>query len=321
MQLVDPPKPATLAEYTATLDRVIGILRGNPGLLAVWQIGSIGTPGISDLDLVALFSDDAHFPGDIRTGLEPRDRYFILHSAFGIGLKDWNNALQYSFFHNYKLLWGEAPAHPARTLSGADQAILKRQIALEYLLRILASLTAEITYGIVRLRNLFLHAKAMLYDCEYLGITGGDFPQAVSALVDLRSRWFDRTPSTAELRSCISALHQSMAAELDRQLRQTPICFPARPHYRISRNMAFVPDTKFEIRHRGVRLPSALAVLGRSYFNFQHRLNRFEFSVPIRTHDFPEVITRTFEVRDALEQTRKRQFPSFLTLTSGYNFL
>lgn len=78
------------AEYLAKLQRI-------PSLRAVWRFGSVGVPGISDLDYMVVLEDDALYalsPDMItRQDLSPTSRYIIFHEPFVVNqdlLVAWN---------------------------------------------------------------------------------------------------------------------------------------------------------------------------------------------------------------------------------------
>lgn len=320
MRFVDFPKAVSATDYSDATQRLQQVLQSIPGIVAAWQIGSVGSPGISDLDFVILFEDDARYLLDVRTSLPDCDRYLLIHTPFAATTSTWEEARAFSLLHNYRPLLGTPPRDPKPLLDDHQLAILRRQIALEYLLRIFASLTCEITYGILRVRNLLLHAKAMLYDCEYLGVPNGRLAHALAPIIQLRSSWFSELPPPTVLKELVRSLHQELASELAAQLASAPLFVPPRANYRFARNMVLENHPSFQVLHSGFPLPSALAGLGRPYFNLQHRLNSFRFRTPLQTHSTPPPLERLHAVRQSLLATMRRQFPTFIPLTSGLAF-
>lgn len=319
MVLVDLPRRTESAAYEEALGRLTRRLAAHPGIRAVWQVGSVSAPGISDLDVVAVFEPDASYPEDPLKDLPPIDRYVFVHAPYAVTTEHWDEAARLTFFHNYRLLWGAGDMGKLEPLPAEARAQLQRQVALEYLAQIFVSLSVEQTYGIVKVRNLFLHAKAMLYDCEFLGIERGPFRDAVDGLVRLRMDWFVNRPSLASVRAGILTLHRELGRQLADSLSQAAMYLPARPDHRLARHVRLVSDAKFEVKHSGWVLPALLGRLGRRYFNAQHRLNRFEFHLPFRTDTPPEVIANAFELRKRMQTINRARFPRFMTLASSLN--
>lgn len=78
------PLPYTPSDYEQVKDKVVGAFKINSSLGSIYQIGTISTPGISDLDLILIFDNDVRkvdyssFYGQ----LDNRDRYILMHSPF-----------------------------------------------------------------------------------------------------------------------------------------------------------------------------------------------------------------------------------------------
>ena len=67
LTFIDYPKFVPRAEYDKAIDRMVEKLKKIQGIVSVYQIGSINDPGISDIDLVAVFEDK------ISCNIDPRD--------------------------------------------------------------------------------------------------------------------------------------------------------------------------------------------------------------------------------------------------------
>jgi hypothetical protein len=285
---------------------------GYPGVICVQQLGHVNTPGISDIDMLVVFDESARFECDPLEGLSRTDRYLFVHSLFAVSEEDYAEAAGHTFFHNVQVRWGVVPDAQPAPLSAGDQKLLKRQIALEYLVRIFISLTVEITYRVVKLRNLFLHAKAMLYDCEFLGVSSGPFYEGLTKIVQRRNQWFERGQDSS-LAGEIAFFHEQFCQFLSGQLQESGFFLPARDEYRVGRHVRLVNSTRLNVRHRGLVLPAALTRLGgRRGFNLQHRFNEFELALPFRTSGLPGVIQRTFALLDRMESKHRLRFPHFI---------
>jgi hypothetical protein len=322
MIFIDLPKYFPIELYQRSIDSMISRLRKEDGILSIYQIGHISTPGISDIDLVAVFADSARCRTDPRAALSSEDHYLFMHDLYGVCLTDFTDGQKYSFFHNYNHLWGEKGRRGVHELSNEDEITLKRQIALEYLVKMYISMTVEKTYGIVKLRSLFLQVKGLLYDCEFLGITSGPLYDAVRTLIARREAWFDTRPSLEDIALKFYALYDELTRFLSNVMCKAALCLPQRQAYHISRNICLIPADHFDSNHRGFTLPTILAKLGgRKYFNFQNRFNRFEFKLPLVSETIPTIITTQFAWQSRMKETNHNSFPHFMPLSSSLHLL
>jgi hypothetical protein len=314
MVFMDQPRFVGPQAYSDAIERMCRRFAKVPGLVSIFQIGHVSTPGISDIDLLFVFEDDTSFRENPLTGLSRLDRYLFVHSPFAVGMANYEEAMRFTFFHNYRLLHGRAPIAKVTPLSAEQEECLKRQIALEYLVRIFVSLSVEIKYGVLKLRNFFLHAKALLYDCEFLKSENGLFPSALRRIVGIRNQWFD---NPKRLLLDVHSFHQEFLRFLSAQLEMHEFYLPAREHYRLAGHLRLTPATRLCIRHHGTVLPPAFVGLGRRCFNLQHRFNRFEFGLPFRTTGCPPILEQVFKSRDEIETAGRMRFPHFLSLASN----
>lgn len=81
----DFPRRRDTAEYSTAVSQYAERLGGQPGVVGVFQIGSVSAPGVSDLDLVVLLEDEGPVPGpallDI-VSLNAETRYLFMHRPF-----------------------------------------------------------------------------------------------------------------------------------------------------------------------------------------------------------------------------------------------
>ena len=280
MKLVDFPHYVAVERYDAIRDSVISRLLEQAGISAVFQVGSVGTPGISDIDLMVLFDEGVRCAFNALTGLDKEARYLFNHNPFGTSRERFDGVDRFTFFHNYKLLWGDEPSHDARLTDEGLISILKAQTALEYLLKMYTHMTVERTYGIIKVRGLLLHIKALMYDLEFLGVTSGPVHDALRQIIDWRNNWFEAQPSKMELLDWHRRFYELLHGFLLEQFYRNSFYLPF-GQVRLSMNMTLRKAKCFSSQHGGFTLPSVFGFLGRKYFNIQHRWNRFDFDVPM----------------------------------------
>lgn len=322
MTLIEFPIKVLVEEYESTVQRMVEKLAAVSGVRCIYQIGHVSTPGISDLDLLVVFDSAAHYADDPRLALGSTARYLFAHNLFGVTQGDFAEARGLSFFHNYQVRWGVPEITPELPpLSAEEQVVLKRQVALEYMLRIYLSLFVELTYGIIKVRNLLLHAKALLYDCEFLDIGDGEFRAAASRIVGHRNMWFTSRATGRELARDADKLCQSLGETLAVLLKQHSFFLPGcyRQGGSLARHITLQPGLEFGVSHRGLTLPAAVAAVSRKYVNFLHRLNRFAVVLPYNSGLVPPVIQRAFDLRVRLNAANRQVCPQFMPLCTGFN--
>lgn len=318
MTLIDLPQRVSAEKYDQAIQRMCAAMAHRTGLIALFQIGHVSTPGISDLDVLAVFADDALDRSDPRDELPPDDRYLFTHSLFCVTARHYARARTLTFFHNYHPLWGTPPGlGDTPRLVKVEEELLKRQLALEYLVRIFVSLTVERTYGILKVRGLFLQVKALRYDCEFLGLTDHPFCQSVESIVHHREAFFTTGLDRHRLVSDVEGFYGSLHATLAQLLANDSLFLPSLPVHRLSRNLRLIRAPHLEVVHDGCPLPGWLGFLGRPYFNVQHRWNRFEFHVPFRTEAPSPPVAAAFALREELQNVNRARFPSYLALASS----
>ena len=77
MIITDYPKFVNLDEYNSLITKIVDSLSKNNIVKSIYQIGHIGTLGISDIDLVIIFENDKKTNHNPRENLSKNDRYLI----------------------------------------------------------------------------------------------------------------------------------------------------------------------------------------------------------------------------------------------------
>jgi hypothetical protein len=313
---IEHPTPVGRPAYEDAVRRMQERLVTQPGLKAVYQIGGVSTPGVSDIDMVVVFDDEATCPLDPLADLSADDRYLFIHSLYGSGASHFRAAQRHSFFHNYKLLWGTDLLDPAAVPAGEAEARLKAQVALEYLLKMYISLVMQRVYHVFKVRSFFLHVKAIQYDLDFLGVDAGALYDLTQQFIRWRASWFDERPAPRELNTGLEAFFEALQGFLRAQLGRHHFYLPERRRYRLARCMWLEPGPDLGFRHEGTALPAVFSRLGSLYYKLQNRLNRFYFTCPVHD-DMPEVLAQRFALIDDMKRHNRRHLPHFETLSSS----
>jgi hypothetical protein len=322
IQFIDLPMPVPMATYQEAIERMTNdVLMRLPGIRAVYQIGSVSTPGISDVDMVALFSPGARCDVDPRADHSGTDRYLYTHHLYGAAVDQVPGILQHSAFHNYRYLAGEhLPALDAAA-SGADNddQTLKTQVAIEFLVRMYVNMAQRLAYRIVKLRGFLLQVKAIRYDLEFLGIGDGRLARITDRFIAVRNEWFTRPLASSELGELVLEFQAALDEFLRALLLSTPFYLPGDRAYPLAPGQTLWPRAPLAWRRRGLRLPAAPGRISPRWINLQNRLNRFEFDVPARTSGLPPGLARRFELIGSWREYNRRCLPNFAILSSSLN--
>ncbi len=318
MHLTDIPIYHNLASYKSIVKKVVTTLSNEPTVLSIYQIGGINDLGISDLDFLVVVKEGERLDCDVRSIMSDNEQYILTHGLYGASEKWFNKAQKYSFFHNYKCLYGKEYEITNIKEDTPDRIELKRQIALEYLVKMLISTSIEKKYNILRVRGFLLHVKALLYDLEFLNISKGECYEHILQLIEWRNNWFSNKLSIKSINDFYKSFYSVFFDFLVDLFSKMKLFLPDELGGRIKiyRNIDLVRSAKLNVNHSGIVLPSILCFLGKKYFNLQHRINRFEFSVPCSSEK-NEVLEKRYNELVKMSLYNKEYMPAYMPMSSS----
>jgi hypothetical protein len=279
-QVINPPKKKEKRFYTEGLQAVSDALRQVPGIVALFQLGGTDSPGISDIDLLAVFEDSARVDYDAPKLLASVDRYLFTHNISGISRSDFLRTGGFDIWYRARRLWGEdlSPEKTVRSL--AEEEAIRRQTALEFLVENYIDLTIQRKYGVLKLRSTLQHIKAIRLDLELLGITSGPVYEMVQQVRRWLGRWVENPIGQVDLWKWTKSFYVELEALVAGELRKTPLFIPPEANLKFSRNITLKRGESLGHRFSGVSLPPHLIGVNRRLFNVNTRLNAFVFDVP-----------------------------------------
>jgi hypothetical protein len=316
MKLTGFPRPVARDAYAQAIENVVHGLSAQPAVQAIYQVGGIRSPGISDIDLLVVFRDDADCTFDPLATLSATGRYLFPHSQFGVPARSFSGAVRFGFFHDYRLLWGQPPPVGDGALGPEDLAVANRQAGVEYLLKMYLSMCIERCYGIARVRNLLLLGRALRYDLEYVGAAGGPLDELVEKVIGWREAWFENPPAARAIVAWHGAALQELGKLLQALLEKQAVFAPQWADLKIARNQELLPGARLKFNHRGITLPAMFGGLGRKYFNLQHRFNAFTWELPI-TREGPAVLFERHDFVSAATSYNQEHLPHFISTPSA----
>jgi hypothetical protein len=314
-RIIDYPHFVAEAQYHSILDEMVKRLAKLPEIFTVYQIGGISSPGISDLDLIVIFRDGVSVTQDFLHDLSMDERYLFIHNLYGISHHDFKEAENFTFFNNFTLLYGRDVRSDIK-LPHKETEILKRQIAIEYLIKMGINIYLQKSYQALRIRDILLHVKALQYDLDFLGINSGRLPELVSQIIDWRKYWFEYQPSKNDIIKWWKQFHEEFDFFFQTVFLSHKFCLPKKTNYRVAKCITLSgSDEKISFTRNGFLLPYFLSLFGKRYFKLQNRFNTFLFHIPITTENIPEILEKKFTFERKHFEHNSKFLPNFYTLT------
>ena len=259
IKFVDFPFFYSKNVYEEVINKQVRFLKKNKDIKSIFQIGGINTPGVSDIDLVVVFRDNTNYPFNPRKNFDIIENYLFTHNPFGISESDFKRSQDYSFFHNYKLLHG-VELNVKNNLDGAMQKELKVQIALEYFLRMYINLVMQKEYQVIKIRSLFLHLKALLYDFEFMDIEDSIILNLIKDGISLRENWF-KDENTQLVEKWFYDFYEDYEKFIE-HLFDSYILHSNQKSFYTSKTVKVIKNNKLYYKRSGIKIPYLPTKLG-----------------------------------------------------------
>jgi hypothetical protein len=314
ISLIDYPHFVTKFAYEHALSAMIERLIQLPQTVSVYKMGSIGSPGISDIDVVVVFKENQKVETNFLKKLSLKERYLFVHALYGISKHQFEESEQYTFFNNFTLLHGtDLRTYPLLPPHEVD--VLKKQVAIEYLVKMCINIYLQHAYRVLRVRDLLLHVKALEFDCDFLGIRTGRLLEKIFQIIEWRKTWFNQAPSKKAFIKWWNEFYEEFHLFFKSLFNSYKFYFPYKTYYRVTKNILLLP-TKDEIliSKTGVVLPEIFSLVGKRYFNLQNKLNNFRFEIPITTENIPPILEKKFLFEKKHVAYNRKYLPNFFTL-------
>jgi len=191
--LTNLPVHYPVYNYEKSIEKVVEALSGKEGVLAIYQIGGVNSPGISDIDLVVVFHDKiSSFEYSYRSIFDKNDSYLFMHSLFGMPAFVFKDSEILPPMYNLKKLYGEdIPVE--RKISAEEKTELSRFYAVEFMISSLFNLVSQYCQKNLKVRNLLCSMKALTYDLEILygANLNAEMTDFRDKILRLRQNWWN----------------------------------------------------------------------------------------------------------------------------------
>lgn len=313
--LMDIPHIVPVRNYEDELSRMSEWLLQFPQVKSVYQVGSVGAPGISDLDVVVVCGNNEHLAIQPRNSLTQDGRYLFIHNLYGCSQEQFNEAGRFSFFGTFKLLSGKRSDDEALTASPAQ--IVKEQVALEFLLKMYVNLILQAEYKTLKVRSLLLHVKGLLFDLEFLGIQSGELYTLIHECMELRKNWFNQNRPSDALKDWFTRFLPVMKSFLEQQLQQRTFYVSPESLLRLSKNISLRKSNKLGYKRLGIPTLFFPSLLDKKTHRILNRFNRFQVQVPFEQSQLPKDIADYFSFVERCRKYNHDFLPAFYTLSSS----
>jgi hypothetical protein len=321
MHLIDLPKYYPESTYLKLIDKIIGNHKNYDEISMIYQIGSISTPGISDIDLIFVFKDNCDFKINIKKYILKKENYLLSHNPFGIPEKYVKDISGINMFSNFKLLYEK---EYNKNLIAKDNRIndaIKIQTALEYLLKIFISLSIQNELRTFKVRSLLLEIKALKYDFEILENTSNELMKCFNNLLDLRENWFSINNCKRNFVNEILALFPLLLNYLKNILDKNIIKLPIENSFNYTKNYKLILKNDFNYKSKGIgRYLLNWGIKSKRVFNLANRFNKYLLELKwMNKFDENDIIMKKFEAEKNLISYNNKYLPFFLPLKSSLN--
>jgi|WetSurMetagenome_2_1015567.scaffolds.fasta_scaffold72159_3 hypothetical protein len=321
MHLIDLPKYYPETAYLKLIDKIVSSYKHYDEILMIYQIGSISTPGISDLDLVFVFKDDLEFKINIKEKLIKKENYLLYHNSFGIPDKYVNDIYVINMFSNFRLLYKKENDENHIVKNNRINEAIKIQTALEYLLKFFISLSIQNELRAYKVRSLLLEIKALRYDFEILGNTSNELMKCYNNLLDLRENWFNINKCKRYFVIEILTLFPLLFNYLKIMLNKNIFKLPIENDFNCAKNYKLILKNDFNYKSSGIgRYLLNLGFNSKKLFNLASRFNKYILElIWINQFEENDIILKKFEIEKILISYNRKYLPYFLPLKSSLN--
>ena len=312
MIMLDEPRLRSRQAYEMQIERGLEYLTELPGLLSVYQVGGVGTPGISDIDLVAVFEDDVSISHDPRKNL---DRYLFTHPLFGAPLRIFEKSKNYAFFHNATLLHGEDVGMAREDLRAG---IVKDQWRIEFLLKCYINLSVWKAYDFIKVRSLLLNVRALEYDLGLDSVDLSELQDQVQKVLNWREAWFVARPTDNQLLGCFETVLTALERVLGDLAKQSRLRFEIKQDFKINHNIHVKKSSNFYCGKAGFSLPILNPQWSKKINAINVRLSKVTIGCPIDFDGEDGELAEFFEYNREAIAANKLALPRFMPLASSF---
>lgn len=308
---INIPKYLGRYEYFNALDKIINLHKIQDNVTSIYQIGSIATPGISDIDILIILKDGRIFDFNPKSEFTSTETYLLGHNLLGISKSHFEKISNYIFWHNIKHLWGEEIGQEKSRLNEKESNAIKKQIALEFLLKNYMDLSVQLKYGIINLRTTLQQIKALRYDFEFIDLSSGKLYEMVNQINLRIKNWFENPIELSTFNDWLDEFYDELTKALNNFLQNKSLYIPDWGNFKYSRNIILSRGDSLGYEFSGISFPKFLLGINKRTFNLNTRLNSFLFCFPFTNIADDKILEKRFEFYKEIKRYSKKYHANY----------
>jgi hypothetical protein len=188
VSLIRLPRPARVEAYESASEEIEGLLRGLPGIVAIYRTGSVSVPGISDLDRIAVIRAGAPLPS-VWSRLGDEVRYVAMHGPLLVDLETFRRHRWFAHLEPLDAVFGTPVELEGRPVPDYSEPL----IGAESLLASLLSTIKQVSTGLFKVRPSLCQLHTVRHALALARLDRSAAPAAwnlADEVEKLRSTWF-----------------------------------------------------------------------------------------------------------------------------------
>ena len=219
LEFVDFPHQVSINEYDRNEQEFVNYFQCNPAVAAVYKIGSVSNPGISDLDLILVLKENGVFERGDYEFLTKADDYIFAHRPFVIPETLFPYIHYFFYPSNLRNLTGESCTF-SRPVSSTERNQLAWLICAEAALSRLCDIVYQATCkSSISIRKMLLKLNSIKHNINLLQnvdertvITESD--GFINQISELRKSWFS-LHKEEQVKETLRTLYKGMTILLE----------------------------------------------------------------------------------------------------------
>ena len=303
--------------YEEALEIISSHLIQVPGVKAIYRFGNITIPGISDLDILVVFENNASCTLNGMEQLSERHTRLFTHGIMAIREDQFYTNMKYTIWSEPVLLKGEHPhgTIPVRTAE-EDQAV-KRQTGLEFLLAHYIDMAVQTAYKIFKLRALLQHTKGLIMDLEFIGINDSSIHPLVRELREKSLLWFERPVDISFFESWIPRFNNAYNSLCEEIFHHHQLYLPGSGDFAIAKNIRLVHQPGLSYKRQGFNMPDIGVLKEKKHFKLLNKFNKFTVTVPLTNEPEHPILRDRFLFLREMKSHNRHNLPNFMTMTTA----
>jgi hypothetical protein len=215
-KVVAVPAPFSNDEYAEAAAEIDERLASLPGIVAVYRIGGISAPGISDIDRVAVLEAPAQID-TLWAGLAERTRAIAMHGPFAVDRETFERHRWFAHLEPLEVVAGV----PVGTQEPPHPRYLSTLLGVEGMVIALLKLLKQLSIGRVKARAFMCEIHALGHSLRLAMLSSETAPAAhrlIEDIDELRRGWFREQPENrvAAIRAIVARGGPALLEALDR---------------------------------------------------------------------------------------------------------